>query len=287
MPLGSGVSHRTAERDRKTRGENKSWGGGLEAVSHRWSEPSSKRQIKWSQTCRRRRREKESPTHTKRGWHFWLIEALLHQVHSAETGREREREGLPTGAMCCQKIQHFGHCCEEKTPCGDIVWVAGRTGRLPQIITSEINLMCGIQSVVIGTAAALERSSKCYLLIHGMRTDTQPQRIDCAISSLCAVLTQWKGEMRFNVVMHGSLWLLRSSQDSRPVLQVRISWDIRRRNISTEGMHRGLAGERVINNLKIFHSDCVIFLEGFILMWCYSHTVRRNTRFKDKGALFE
>lgn len=50
--------------------------------------------------------------------------------------------------------------------------------------------MCGIQSVVIGTAAALERSSKCYLLIHGMRTDTQSQRIDCAISSLCAVLTQ-------------------------------------------------------------------------------------------------
>lgn len=217
---------------------------------------------------KKKRRQKKVP-HTQKKRHFWLIEALLHQVHSAETERKRGREWLPTGAMCCQKIQHFGHCCEEKTPCGDIVWVAGRTGRLPQIITSEINLMCGIQSVVIGTAAALERSSKCYLLIHGMRTDTQPQRIDCAISSLCAVLTQWKGQMRFNVVMHGSLWLLRSSQDSRPVLQVRISWDIRRRNISTERMHRELVGERVINNLKIFHSDCVIFLECFILMWCF------------------
>lgn len=95
-------------------------------------------------------------------------------------------------------------CCEEKLPCGDIVWVAGRTGKLPQIITSETNLMCGIQSVVIGTAAALEWSSKCYLLIHGMRTDMQSQRIDCAISSLCAVLTQCKREMRFNIVMR---WL--------------------------------------------------------------------------------
>lgn len=119
---------------------------------------------------------------------------------------------------CCQKTQQPGHCCcccccEEKTPCGDIVWVAGRTGRLPQIITSEINLMCGIQSVAIGTAAALERSSKCYLLIHGMRTDTQPQRIDCAISSLCAVLTQWKGEMRFNVVMRASPCRLWFSED--------------------------------------------------------------------------
>lgn len=92
---------------------------------------------------------------------------------------------------------------EEKTPCADIVWVAGRAGKLPQIITSETNLMCGIQSTAIGTAAALEWSSKCYLLIHGMRTDTQSRRIDCAISSLCAVLTQWKREMRFNVVMRG------------------------------------------------------------------------------------
>lgn len=107
--------------------------------------------------------------------------------------------------LCCWKIKKPGHRCVEKTPCGDIMWVAGRTGKLPQIITSEINLMCGIQSVVIGTAAALDWSSKCYLLIHGMRTDTQSQRIDCAISSLCAVLTQWKREMRFNVVMHGSL----------------------------------------------------------------------------------
>lgn len=109
--------------------------------------------------------------------------------------------------LCCQKVKQPGQCCEEKTPCGDIVWVAGRTGKLPQIITSEINLMCGIQSVVIGTAAALEWSSKCYLLIHGMRTDTQSQRIDCAISSLCAVLTQWKREMRFNVVMQFSVAL--------------------------------------------------------------------------------
>lgn len=46
--------------------------------------------------------------------------------------------------------------------------------------------MCGIQSVVIGMAAASEPRSKCYVLIHGMRADTQPHRIDCAISSpLC------------------------------------------------------------------------------------------------------
>lgn len=107
--------------------------------------------------------------------------------------------------LCCRKVKQPDWSCERKTPCGDIVWVAGRTGKLPQIITSEINLMWGIQSVVIGTAAALEWSSKCYLLIHGMRTDTQSRRIDCAISSLCAVLTQWKREMRFNVVMRGSL----------------------------------------------------------------------------------
>lgn len=125
---------------------------------------------------------------------YW---ACLDQVHFADW--------CPP-MLCCQKVKQPGQCCEEKTPCGDIVWVAGRTGKLPQIITSEINLMCGIQSVVIGTAAALEWSSKCYLLIHGMRTDTQSQRIDCAISSLCAVLTQWKREMRFNVVMHSSLY---------------------------------------------------------------------------------
>lgn len=68
--------------------------------------------------------------------------------------------------------------------------MAGRTGTLPQIITSETNLMCGIQSVVIGMTAAPERRSKCYVLIHGMKADAQPRRINCAISSLCAVLIQ-------------------------------------------------------------------------------------------------
>lgn len=55
--------------------------------------------------------------------------------------------------------------------------------------------MCGIQSVLIGMAAASEPRSKCYVLIHGMRADAQPRRINCAISGLCAVLTQW-GEKR-------------------------------------------------------------------------------------------
>lgn len=50
--------------------------------------------------------------------------------------------------------------------------MAGRTGMLPQIITSETNLMCGIQSAAIGMAAASEPCSKCYVLIHGMRADT-------------------------------------------------------------------------------------------------------------------
>lgn len=68
--------------------------------------------------------------------------------------------------------------------------MAGRTGTLPQIITSETNLMCGIQSVLIGMAAASEPSSQCYVLIYGMRADAQTGRINCAISSLCAVLTQ-------------------------------------------------------------------------------------------------
>lgn len=148
---------------------------------------------------------------------------------------------MPNNAMLGRAKQP-GRGCEEKTPCGDIVWVAGRAGKLPQIITSEINLMCGIQSVVIGTAAALEWSSKCYLLIHGMRTDTQSQRIDCAISSLCAVLTQWNREMRFNVVMHGSLWLC----DSHKIFQMYHvsgenklgSWNIMRYTIPLEGTQR-------------------------------------------------
>lgn len=50
--------------------------------------------------------------------------------------------------------------------------------------------MCGIQSVLIGMAAASEPSSQCYVLIYGMRADAQTGRINCAISSLCAVLTQ-------------------------------------------------------------------------------------------------
>lgn len=70
--------------------------------------------------------------------------------------------------------------------------MAGRTCTLPQIITSETNLMCGIQSALVGMAAAPEPRSKCYVLIHGMRADAQPRRINCAISSLCAVLTQLK-----------------------------------------------------------------------------------------------
>lgn len=54
--------------------------------------------------------------------------------------------------------------------------MAGRTGTLPPIITSETNLMCGIQSAPIGMAAASEPSSKCCVLIYGMRADVQPSR---------------------------------------------------------------------------------------------------------------
>lgn len=160
----------------------------------------------------------------------------------------------------CQKTRQLGHCCEEKTPCGDIAWVAGRTGKLPRIITSEINLMCGIQSVVIGMAAALERSSKCYLLIHGMRTDTQPQRIDCAINSLCAVLTQWKGEMRFKVVKHVSPLL----SDSHEIVQMHFRWE-RMETLGDIIKYRERVQLTLINKLK-YSIQIVWFLECYFQM---------------------
>lgn len=165
-----------------------------------------------------------------------------------------------SAAPCWQKTQQLGHCCEPKTPCGDIAWVAGRTGKLPRIITSEINLMCGIQSVVIGMAAALEWSSKCYLLIHGMRTDTQPQRIDCAINSLCAVLTQWKGEMRFKVVKHVSPWL----SDSHEIVLTHFRWE-RMETLGDIIKYRERVQLTLINTKK-YSIQIVWFLECYIQM---------------------